>query len=229
MENKIYNLYLPLIKIKQIKMKKLIILAIVFSAVLVSCKEKKKVEVKEEVEVIKTASDLNNVDLTASVLNWKGAKPTGEHNGTVTLKSGGILIELGVITAGEFVVDMNTITDLDMKGKPGAGKIEGHLKSADFFEVEVYPTAKFVITKIEENGNKLDVTGNLNIKDVTKSITIPATFSEVDGIYVFKSDNFNIDRADFNVKYKSKKFFDNLKDKFVNDLVELSFEVKTTK
>tara|TARA_R110002124_G_scaffold112530_6_gene266685 strand:- start:958 stop:1647 length:690 start_codon:yes stop_codon:yes gene_type:complete len=229
MENKIYNLYLPLIKIKQIKMKKLIILAIVFSAVLVSCKEKKKVEVKEEVEVIKTASDLNNVDLTASVLNWKGAKPTGEHNGTVTLKSGGILIEDGVITAGEFVVDMNTITDLDMKGKPGAGKIEGHLKSADFFEVEVYPTAKFVITKIEENGNKLDVTGNLNIKDVTKSITIPATFSEVDGIYVFKSDNFNIDRADFNVKYKSKKFFDNLKDKFVNDLVELSFEVKTTK
>jgi len=229
MENKIYNLYLPLIKIKQIKMKKLIILAIVFSAVFVSCKEKKKVEVKEEVEVIKTASDLNNVDLTASVLNWKGAKPTGEHNGTVTLKSGGILIEDGVITAGEFVVDMNTITDLDMKGKPGAGKIEGHLKSADFFEVEVYPTAKFVITKIEENGNKLDVTGNLNIKDVTKSITIPATFSEVDGIYVFKSDNFNIDRADFNVKYKSKKFFDNLKDKFVNDLVELSFEVKTTK
>lgn len=210
-------------------MKKLVLLAIAFSAVLVSCKENKKVEVKEEVVVVKLASGLNNVDLATSVLNWKGAKPTGEHYGTVALKSGGILIEDGAITAGEFVIDMNTIVDIDMKGKEGAGKIEGHLKSEDFFHVAEYPTAKFVITKVEENEGKLAVTGNLNIKDVTKSITIPATLTEVDGNYVFKSDNFNIDRADFNVKFKSKKFFDNLKDKFVNDLVEMSFEVKTAK
>ena len=210
-------------------MKKLLVLAIAFSTVLVSCKDEKKTEVKEEVEVIKTASDLNNVDVTTSVLNWKGSKPTGDHNGTVSLKSGGLLVEDGKITAGEFIVDMNTIVNLDMKGKKGATNIENHLKSEDFFEVAAYPTAKFVITKVEENAGKLAVTGNLNIKDVTKSITIPATLTEVDGAYVFKSENFNIDRADFNVKYKSKKFFDNLKDKFVNDLVEMSFEVKAAK
>ena len=210
-------------------MKKLIVLAIALSTAFVSCKENKKVDVKEEVKVVKTASALNNVDLATSVLNWKGAKPTGEHNGTVALKSGGILIENGVVSAGEFVVDMSTITNLDMKGKEGAGKLEGHLKSADFFDVATYPTAKFVITKVEENEGKLSVTGNLDIKDVTKSITIPATLSEVDGNYVFKSDNFNIDRADFNVKYGSKSFFDDLKDKFIDDLVEMSFEVKTTK
>lgn len=210
-------------------MKKIVLLAVAFSTVFISCKDEKKVEVKEEVVVIKDASEINNVDLTTSVLNWKGSKPTGDHNGTVSLKSGGILIEDGVLTAGEFVIDMNTIVNLDMKGKKGATNIEGHLKSADFFEVAVYPTAKFVITKVEENAGKLSVTGNLNIKDVTKSITIPAMLSEVDGSYIFKSDNFNIDRADFNVKYKSKKFFDNLKDKFVNDLVEMSFEVKASK
>ena len=210
-------------------MKKLIVLAIAFSTAFISCKENKKVDVKEEVKVVKTASELNNVDLTTSVLNWKGAKPTGEHHGTVALKSGGILIENGVVSAGEFVVDMSTITNIDMKGEKGAGKLEGHLKSADFFDVATYPTAKFVITKVEDNEGKLSVTGNLNIKDVTKSITIPATLSEVDGNYVFKSDNFNIDRAEFNVKYGSKSFFDNLKDKFIDDLVEMSFEVKTTK
>lgn len=210
-------------------MKKIVLLAVAFSTVFISCKDEKKVEVKEEVVVIKDASEINNVDLTTSVLNWKGSKPTGDHNGTVALKSGGILIEDGVLTAGEFVIDMNTIVNLDMKGKKGATNLEGHLKSADFFEVAVYPTAKFVITKVEENAGKLTVTGNLNIKDVTKSITIPAMLSEVDGSYIFKSDNFNIDRADFNVKYKSKKFFDNLKDKFVNDLVEMSFEVKASK
>ena len=210
-------------------MKKLIVLAIAFSTVLTSCKEEKKVEVKEEVTVIKSASDINNVDLSTSVLNWKGSKPTGDHNGTVMLKSGGILIENEAITAGEFVVDMNTITNLDMKGKKGAGNLEKHLKNSDFFDVTIFPIAKFVITKVEENGEKLAVTGNLSIKDVTKSITIPATLSKVEGSYVFKSDNFNIDRADFNVKYKSKKFFDNLKDKFVDDLVEMSFEVATVK
>ena len=210
-------------------MKKILVLAIAFSTVLVSCKNEKKTEVKEKVIVVKSASGINNVDVTTSVLNWKGSKPTGDHNGTVSLKSGGLLVENGKITAGEFIVDMNTIVNLDMKGKKGATNIVNHLKSADFFEVAAYPTAKFVITKVEENAGKLAVTGNLNIKDVTKSITIPATLSEVDGSYIFKSENFNIDRADFNVKYKSKKFFDNLKDKFVNDLVEMSFEVKASK
>ncbi|NVK52438.1 MAG: YceI family protein [Flavobacteriaceae bacterium] len=209
-------------------MKKIILGAIAVSTMFISCKEnkKEKVEVKEEVKVEKNVANLNNINLEASVLNWKGAKPTGEHNGTVNLKSGGILIEEGKLKAGEFVVDMNTITNLDMKGSKGATNLEGHLKSPDFFEVEKYPTSKFVITNVVEKDGKLEVTGNLSIKDVTKSITIPATVEKVDGAYVFKSEKFNIDRADFNVKYKSKKFFDNLKDKFVNDLVEMSFVVK---
>jgi polyisoprenoid-binding protein YceI len=212
-------------------MKKIILGAIAVSMMFVSCKENKneKTEVKEEVKVEKSAAELNNVNLETSVLNWKGSKPTGDHNGTVSLKSGGILIEDGQLKAGEFVVDMNTIINLDMKGSKGATNLEGHLKSPDFFEVEKYPTSKFVITSVVEKEGKLEVTGNLSIKDVTKSITIPATVEKVEGMYVFKSDNFNIDRADFNVKYKSKKFFDNLKDKFVNDLVEMSFVVKAAK
>jgi polyisoprenoid-binding protein YceI len=211
-------------------MKKIILGAIAVSMMFVSCKEnkKEKTEVKEEVKVEKNVAELNNVNLETSVLNWKGSKPTGDHDGTVSLKSGGILIEEGQLKAGEFVVDMNTIINLDMKGSKGATNLEKHLKSPDFFEVEKYPTSKFVITSVVEKEGKLDVTGNLSIKDVTKSITIPATLTKVDGVYEFKSENFNIDRADFNVKYKSKKFFDNLKDKFVNDLVEMSFVVRAT-
>lgn len=212
-------------------MKKIILGAIAVLMMFVSCKENKneKTEVKEEVKVEKNVAELNNVNLETSVLNWKGSKPTGDHNGTVSLKSGGILIEDGQLKAGEFVVDMNTIINLDMKGSKGATNLEGHLKSPDFFEVEKYPTSKFVITSVVDKEGKLEVTGNLSIKDVTKSITIPASVEKVEGVYVFKSDNFNIDRADFNVKYKSKKFFDNLKDKFVNDLVEMSFVVQAAK
>ncbi|PQJ71756.1 YceI family protein [Polaribacter butkevichii] len=210
-------------------MKKIILSLVVVASVLTACKgeKKEKVEVKEAVKVAVNVAELNNVDTAVSVLNWEGTKPGGAHNGTVALKSGGLLIENGKLTSGEFVIDMSTIKNVDMAGSEGAGKIEGHLKNEDFFDVAVYPTSKFVITKVEEVAGKLAVTGNLQIKDVTKSITIPATISTENGVTVFKSEAFNVDRADFNVKYGSKKFFEGLKDKFINDIMTFSFVVKT--
>ncbi|MCL7765014.1 YceI family protein [Polaribacter sp. Z014] len=210
-------------------MKKIILSLVVVASVLTACKgeKKEKVEAKEAVKVTVNVAELDNVDTSVSVLNWEGTKPGGAHNGTVALKSGGLLIEDGKLTNGEFVIDMSSVTNVDMKGAEGAGKIEGHLKSADFFDVAVYPISKFVITKVEEVDGKLAVTGNLQIKDVTKSITIPATISTENGVTVFKSESFNVDRADFNVKYGSKKFFEGLKDKFIDDIMTFSFVVKT--
>ena len=209
-------------------MRKVLIAIVAVSALMVSCKgeKKEKVEVKEEVKVEKVVAD-NNVDLTASLLAWKGTKPGGAHNGTVALKPSSLVIEDGKVTGGEFTVDMSSIKNLDIKSPEYAAKLVGHLSNQDFFDVEKFPTSKFVITSVKDTDGKLAVTGNLTIKDVTKSITIPASLSEADGVYSFKSDTFSIDRADFNVKYGSKKFFDNLKDKFIDDLVEMSFEVKT--
>ena len=206
-------------------MKKIVLALVVVATSLVSCKEKedKKTAINEEVKVEKVVID-SNVNIAESVVLWKGFKPTGTHNGTVKLTSGNMTVENGVISAGEFVMDMTSITDAD-----GSKRLEGHLKSADFFEVEVYPTSKFVITDVKNNEGKLAITGDLTIKDVTKSVTIPATVSTVDGVVVFKSETFELNRADYNVKYKSKSFFNDLKDKFINDNMEISFEVKGAK
>ena len=211
-------------------MKKVLIALVALSTILVSCngEKKEKVVVSEEVTVEKTAI-VTNVDLTTSMMTWKGTKPTGAHNGTVALKSGGLVVENGVLKEGEFVIDMSTIKNLDMAGSAGAGKIEAHLKNADFFDIAVYPTSTFVITSVLEVEANLAVTGNLTIKDVTKSITIPAKISSEDGVTTFTSALFNIDRADFNVKYGSKRWIEGLKDKFIDDLVEMSFVVKTIK
>jgi len=210
-------------------MKKIVLSLVLIASVLTACKSEKKEEVavKEAVKVEAKEVVLNNVDTEVSVLNWKGTKPGGAHNGTVALKSGALVVEEGSLKSGEFVVDMNTITNVDMAGSDGAGKIEGHLKNADFFDIEVYPTSKFVITSVEEAEGKLAVTGNLTIKDVTKSITIPATVTTENGVTTFTSDKFNVNRADFNVKHGSKSFFENLKDKFIDDIIEFSFVVKT--
>ena len=112
MENK-YQLTIN----KFIKMKKVLIALVALSTILVSCngEKKEKVVVKEEVKVEKTAI-VTNVDLTTSMMTWKGTKPTGAHNGTVALKSGGLVVENGVLKEGEFVIDMSTIKNLDMAG-----------------------------------------------------------------------------------------------------------------
>lgn len=208
-------------------MKKIVLSILIVASLLTACKgeKKEKVVVNEAVKVETNIAELNNVDTAVSVLTWKGSKPTGSHNGTVALKSGGMLFEKGVLKGGEFVIDMSTITNLDMAGSDGAGNIEGHLKAPDFFDIVVYPTSKFQITKVEEAEGKLSVTGNLQIKDVTKSITIPAMIATEAGVTTFKSDVFNVDRADFNVKYGSKRWIEGLKDKFINDLMEMSFVV----
>ena len=209
-------------------MKKSIVIIVIIAAVFTAFKSAKKetVFLNEEVK-INLNYEADNVDVTASVLNWKGSKPTGSHNGTVALKSGNLDVKNGLLNGGVFVVDLTTIKNLDMAGSNGAAKIEGHLKGDDFFDVEKYPTSTFTITKVKKDGSKLAVTGNLQIKDVTKSITIPAMISTESGVTVFKSEVFNINRADFNVKYGSKSFFDNLKDKFIDDMMEMSFVVKT--
>jgi polyisoprenoid-binding protein YceI len=158
------------------------------------------------------------VNVENSTLNWKGYKPTGTHNGTITLASGNIVLKNNKITGGNFVADMGTIIDSE-----GSAKLEGHLKSEDFFEIAVYPTSKFEITEIANKGEKIQVTGNMTIKGITKQLTFPASLKVHNDNMILTSDTFQINRADFNVKFKSKTFFNDLKDKFVND--EFDFQV----
>ena len=208
-------------------MKKVILTLVVAATVLASCKGNKKETVVTSNEVATTEiAALDNVNTETSVITWKGEKPTGTHNGIILLEKGSLVMTDGKVSGGEFVVNMSSIKNEDLDEKSGA-KLVGHLTSPDFFDVAKYPTSKFVITSVEENEGKLAVTGNLTLKDVTKSITIPAMVSTTDGVTTFQSEKFMINRADFNVKYGSKSFFDNLKDKFINDEMEMSFVVKT--
>ena len=208
-------------------MKKIILSLVLVASVLTGCKSEKKdkVTTADAVKVAVT-TDLNNVDVASSVITWKGTKPTGAHDGIIMLQEGSLNLEAGKLTGGTFVIEMSSIKNLDLDAE-GAAKIVGHLSSPDFFDVATYATSKFVITSVVEAEGKLAVTGNLTVKDITKSITIPATLLSVGNVTTFKSDIFNIDRAEFNIKYASKKFFDNLKDKFIDDAIELSFTVNT--
>ncbi len=170
------------------------------------------------------------VDTATSQIMWEGEKPTGKHNGTIGLSSGTIFLNEGNVEAGNLVIDMNTITDLDLEGDSKAN-LEAHLKGTaegkegDFFDVTKYPTAKFEITSIDNNVVK----GNLTIKEKTHAIEFPATVTMEGDKMMLKSETFEIDRTKWDVNYGSKSIFPNLGDKFINDMVKISVSVNATK
>ena len=148
-----------------------------------------------------------------------------------TSTSGGVNVENGAITKAEFVLDMGTITVLDLKAGDGKEALEAHLKGTDpekvdhFFNIKEYPTASFVFKSFDGK----NLIGDLTIKGKTKEISFPATVAVSDNAVEISSEPFKINRVDFGVNYGSKSVFDDLKDKFINDDIELVVKAKATK
>ena len=160
------------------------------------------------------------IDVQKSEITWKGKKVTGEHTGTIELQQGNLLVEDGKLLGGSFTIDMRTISNTDLAGED-KGKLEGHLKSDDFFGVESHPTATLEITDVkQESDNTYQVTGDLTIKGKTNEIQFPATVSTESG-QVTAEASITVDRSEYDVRYGSDSFFDNLGDKVIYDDFQL--------
>ena len=163
-----------------------------------------------------------------SSIQWTGKKLTGEHNGTIQLKSGSVTSVDGKLTGGEFEMDMNSITNTDLEGEWKA-KLEKHLKSDDFFSSEKFPVAKLVITRVEFVKDKtFNVTGKLTIKGITNEITFPATIEIEKNKFAAYAD-FNIDRTKWDIRYGSKVFFADIGDKMIYDEFNLKVKIGAAK
>jgi len=170
------------------------------------------------------------VNTDNATINWKGFKPTGEHYGTINLKDGQFITKNNQITGGEFTIDMNSIVNLDMDATSEWNtKLVNHLKGEDFFDVKTFPTATFKITSIQKKGDKVFVKGDLTIKDKTNSIEFLAMVKIENNQFIFNSETFKIDRAKWDIKYKSKSFFSDLADQFIYDDMEISISVSIKK
>ncbi len=180
-----------------------------------------------------------SVDTTSSVVTWIGTKVTGKHNGTFKLSEGKLSVKNKKVVGGSFTIDVNSLDVKDLTQSSGKFKLEGHLKSVDFFEVKKFPTATFEITSIkdytkpekyvEQNEEKYIlsvpnslVTGNLELKGIKKSITFPAKITVDKKGNVKTEAKFNIDRTDWKISYGSDK---SLGDKFIRPTVHIGFEV----
>lgn len=221
-------------------MKKLLANTLVITAILVStiaCKNDTKNETDatnaKEVATPKAQATNYTVDTASSVITWTGSKPAGTHTGTINVQSGTVQVAGDAIT-GSFVIDMNSITVTDLEGDSKAS-LEAHLKGTaegkedHFFNVAAHPTASFEVTGVTENAGVKMMQGNLTIKGITKNIEFPVTYTIEGDAMTLASKTFTIDRTQWDIEFMSKSVFDDLKDKFISDDMEITISLKAKK
>jgi polyisoprenoid-binding protein YceI len=170
------------------------------------------------------------IDTQKSLIEWTGKKVLGSHNGEIKLSSGVLTTENNVPVKGSFVIDMSTVSNMDLPDAESKNKLLGHLKSEDFFGVEKFPTAQFLATRITANSaDRISVTGNLTIKGITNSITFPASYKVSGSTLTARAEGVKVDRTKFNIKYGSKNFFESIGDKAIDDEFVLNINIVAVK
>jgi polyisoprenoid-binding protein YceI len=168
------------------------------------------------------SAQTKNINTTTSTIGWVGKKVTGEHSGSVNFKDGALVFKGKKIVGGKFTVDMTSLTATDLTGEY-LGKLNGHLKSEDFFGTEKYPTATLVFKKIGTTADATvyKITADLTIKGITNPVEFDLKVSGTTATTAFK-----VDRTKYDIKYNSKSFFESIGDKAIYDDFELTVSLK---
>jgi len=154
-----------------------------------------------------------------------GSKVTGQHtllfktwNGSLQLKDG--RPEGGAL---QFAVDVASVYSDPDNRNPFSEKLDGHLKSGDFFDADKNPKATFASDAITAGGQggTHTIKGRLTLRGTTKEVTFPATIATA-GQDVTGKAEFTINRKDFGLVYPGKP------DDLIRDGVVLKMDLKAT-
>lgn len=180
------------------------------SLLVFSCAKDKPVT--SEVSEVTTTTDgvVYELDTLNSRMEWKGYKvfksENTSHFGNIKFESGEVTVKDSLLESGKFVANINSLENEDLNSDPEEkAKLEGHLKSGDFFEVEKFPTASYEIIKVtplsEGDYNTL-IDGNLTMKGITKPVQFKANVTVDDSGVSIASEPTDIKREDFGVKFQ---------------------------
>lgn len=229
---------------------------LLMAALVWACGPKGSTVETSDAKAVATSTEATSIEVNTanSIVTWIGSKPAGKHNGTIAITGGEVLVKGDAVVGGNFDIDINSLVVLDMPAdSEWNAKLRGHLMSADFFEAENFPTAKFEITGAEafnagnliadldepqtdytpasladvmvENPTHI-ISGNLTMRGTTKNISFPASVSLENG-KVKAIANFNIDRTEWGLKFKERaSLAEKLKDDFIYNTVNVGFELE---
>ena len=164
-----------------------------------------------------------NANKTESLIRWYGEELTGKtHFGNLSFKEGQIELQDGLIIGGNFVVNMTSLSVEDLSGGAKA-RLEGHLRSDDFFSVDKYPEATLKITqKAKVEGDVQKLYGELTIKGIKHAVD----FSMILVDKKTATANLTFDRSKYNVRFRSGSFFENLGDKLILDDIRMEVSLQ---
>ena len=205
--------------------------ALVFSIVIFytgcdNSKSKSNVSI-EKTESVTLPKGEYQIDKTKSVVRWIGRTPVKFHDGTINIQEGSLFVDDNGILNGNIIIDMESINCTDLSGG-GKKSLEEHLMNDDFFSVSKFKTSKINISsEMKPNNGLIDFKGSLEIKNISNPISFKSSINKTpEGKYT-ASSKLTFDRSRYNVKYKSKSFFSDLGDKFINDDIEIELEIIT--
>ncbi len=185
---------------------------------------------------IREPGTLYKVDIQQSSVHWTGYYlfSFGEHNGTINLKKGELVMTDDHLTGGSFEIDMNSMKNLDMPADDGGNSLVDHLKSDDFFSTGKFPSANFEITKVEPikdataDQPNVNITGTLTLKGIKNTLNFPAKVKS-NGSTITAEAKFKFDRTKWNVHYNSGKIFSDVGDGAISDAIGMELTIRATK
>ncbi len=171
------------------------------------------------------------IDNKKSSIKWKGTKSHGSyHEGLISIDSSILNIDSNdMLLNGEIIIDMNSIICTDIEDESSNLYLIEHLKNDDFFSAAKFPKSVLTINKvIHIKNNDYNINADLTIKTQTHPIDFSANIIIENGIGL-ASGAIEINRAKYGIKYKSKTWYPDIGDRFINDTFELYFTLLSTK
>jgi len=164
-----------------------------------------------------------------SEFSWVGRSSTARHHGTLSLTQGEF--DAAGEPSARFVLDMNSIENVNLEGTDLKPVLETHLKSDDFFFTTLFPTAEFETTviKLVDDGEATRpnamIQGKLSVRGVSQEIAFPAHLRNLEEGKIALVANLDFDRTQWGVIYGSSRFYKHLGYHLVFDFISVDFKL----
>jgi polyisoprenoid-binding protein YceI len=190
---------------------------ILFSATLLACGDvgdAPQAKVDDALSLSEASGMTLDIDTSLSSIKWRAAKVTRAHDGGFGTFEGTVTREGNALTGVDVTIDTRSVWS-------DTGRLTGHLKTDDFFDVDRFPVARFVADRfvpVDSTGATHLVTGNLTMRGVTNAVTFPASIQVAEDNVTATAD-FIINRRDWEINY------DGAADDLVEDQVRLILDI----
>jgi len=167
-----------------------------------------------------------NLLADSSKVAWLGTELTTKtHFGSLRAQSGNLKIDKDGRVVGNITINMQSILVEDLQGR-SKEVLENHLKSDDFFGTNNFPTATLEFRSLNSYNKKGDhiFNGDLTIKGITNEVEFSAKLIKQDSL-LHAVGKLVFDRSQYNVRFRSGSFFDDLGDKLILDDIEVDINL----